>query len=136
MTATNAEITTLSPDFRLAGAITLLSLPLLLISLWAALPIAILGLFLLFQSTSIRLTFTPTALEVSRGDGDPFKTFPYADWQSWTIFWAPTPILFYFKEVNSIHFLPMLFSPAELQAALAAHVAALNSETQSNGPTA
>ncbi|MFK8181953.1 MAG: DUF3119 family protein [Phormidesmis sp.] len=136
MTTTNTQSTTLAPDFRLASAITLLSLPLLLISLWAALPIAILGLFLLFQSTSIRLTFTPTALEVSRGEGDPFKTFPYKDWESWTIFWTPVPILFYFKEVNSIHFLPMLFSPTELQAALAAHVENLNSKLHSDGPTA
>ena len=123
MTATNAQSTTLSPDFRLASVITLLSLPLLFISPWLTLPIALLGLFLLYQTTSIRLTFTPTALAVSRGDSDPFKTFPYAEWQSWTIFWSPVPILFYFKEVNSIHFLPMLFSPTELRANLERYVA-------------
>ena len=123
MTATNAQSTTLSPDFRLASVITLLSLPLLFISPWLTLPIAPLGLFLLYQTNSIRLTFTPTALAVSRGDSDPFKTFPYAEWQSWTIFWSPVPILFYFKEVNSIHFLPMLFSPTELRANLERYVA-------------
>ena len=120
MTTTTTQ--TLSPDFRLASVITLLGLSSLLISLWLAIPVALLGLFLLYQSTSIRLTFTPTALAVSRGDSDPFKTFPYAEWQSWTIFWSPIPILFYFKEVNSIHFLPMLFSPAELRTNLERYV--------------
>ncbi|MEM6448787.1 MAG: DUF3119 family protein [Cyanobacteria bacterium P01_D01_bin.105] len=123
MTSSSTEVTTLSPDFRLGGIITILSLPCLLISLWLAMPIALLGLFLLYQTTSIRLTFTPIALEASRGEAEPFKTFPYKEWESWTLFWSPVPILFYFKEINSIHFLPMLFSPAELETALERHVA-------------
>jgi hypothetical protein len=34
------------------------------------------------------------------------------------IFWSPVPILFYFREVNSIHFLPMLFQSAALRTQL------------------
>ena len=115
MTATQTNI--LTPSYNLPIAIVLLSLPLLWIQLGIGLLIAVLGLFLLYQTTTIRLIFTPTALEVRRNEGL-LKTFPYAEWQTWKVFWPAVPILFYFKEVNSIHFLPVLFSPEELQAQL------------------
>jgi len=105
--------------------IALLSLPLLFIQLGIGLFVAFLGLFLLYQTTTIRLIFTATALEVWRQENI-LKTFPYADWQSWTIFWPPLPILFYFKEINSIHFLPVLFAPNELKEALQTHVSDLS----------
>ena len=110
--------TTLTPSYRLPVAITLLSIPILFIQIGTGLFLAILGLFLLYQTTTIRLIFTDLALEVRRKE-NLLKTFPYAEWENWTIFWPPVPILFYFKEVNSIHFLPMLFSPAELKSCLA-----------------
>ncbi|MGB3300957.1 MAG: DUF3119 family protein [Phormidesmis sp.] len=113
--------TRLTPSYKLPIAIALLSLPLLFLQLWLGLLVAILGLFLVYQTTSIRLIFTATALEVWRNQGI-LKTFPYADWQSWTIFWPAVPVLFYFKEVNSIHFLPMLFAPEELRECLEARV--------------
>ena len=98
----------------------LLSLPLLFVQLVAGIVWALLSLFLLYQTTAIRLTFTPTALEVSRNDSL-LKTFPYAEWESWKIFWPPVPILFYFKEVNSIHFVPVLYDPAQLREQLVLH---------------
>ncbi len=120
-TTPNANTTTtLSPSFKLPIVMVLLSLPLLFIQLIAGIVWALFSLFLLYQTTAIRLTFTPTALEVSRNDSL-LKTFPYAEWESWKIFWPTVPILFYFKEVNSIHFLPILFNPPQLQAQLELH---------------
>lgn len=119
----SASSTTLTPSYKLPIAIALISLPLLFLQLWLGLLVAILGLFLIYQTTTIRLIFTATALEVWRNQSI-LKTFPYADWQTWTVFWPSVPILFYFKEVNSIHFLPMLFAPEELRECLAAHVEA------------
>lgn len=109
--------TPLTPSYKLSVAITLLSVPILFIQLGIGIFLAILGLFLIYQTNSIRLIFTESALEVRRKE-TLLKTFPYSDWESWTIFWPPIPILFYFKEVNSIHFLPVLFSPTELQSCL------------------
>jgi len=42
------------------------------------------------------------------------RRFPQ-EWQNWQIFWPGVPILFYFKEVKSIHFLPILFDPKTLK---------------------
>lgn len=123
MTTTPANVTdgvTLAPDYKLAIAILILSVPVLFAQLWLGLPIALFGLFLLYQSKNIRLTFTSTALDVYRNDNR-LRTFPYAEWEGWTIFWPPIPILFYFKEINSIHFLPILFNPTELREQLQTH---------------
>lgn len=117
------DTTTLTPSYRLPAAMVATAL------LIAILPVktggigiilALLGLFLLYQTTTIRLVFTATSLEVRRNDSL-LKTFPYAEWESWKIFYSPVPILFYFKEVNSIHFLPVLFNPTELRECLEAH---------------
>lgn len=126
MTTTTASAQTLTPNYRLAVLITLLGLALLAIQLWLGALVSLFGLFLIAQTSAIRLTFTDVALEVWRKD-DLLKTFPYAEWESWSIFWPPVPILFYFKEINSIHFLPILFSPLELREALEKHCASLNS---------
>ncbi|MFZ9740116.1 MAG: DUF3119 family protein, partial [Prochlorotrichaceae cyanobacterium] len=82
-----------------------------------AIVVSLFGLFLLYQAVSLRLRFTETALDIYRGETR-IRTFPYKDWQNWQIFWLPVPILFYFREVNSIHFLPMLFEARKLQACL------------------
>ena len=119
-TRLSTDTVTLSPSYKLPVGIVLLSLPLFFVKLWAGAILAILGLFLLYQTNSIRLLFTPTALEVRRNDSL-LKTFPYAEWESWKGFWPAVPILFYFKEVNSIHFLPVLFAPEALREQLQAH---------------
>jgi len=118
MTTTTTTDTTsaiaLQPSYKLSASIIILAVPLVFLQPIVGSIFALLGLFLLYQTTTIRLLFTPTALEVRRKD-TLLKTFPYAEWETWTVFWPPVPILFYFKEVNSIHFLPVLFNPIELR---------------------
>ena len=46
------------------------------------------------------------------------RSFPYSEWLNWEIFWSPVPVLFYFKEVNSIHFLPIIFDAKTLRSCL------------------
>ena len=75
--------------------------------------LGILGLFLLFQAWTIRLEFRSTELAVLRNT-TVLRQFPYEDWQAWAVFWPWLPILFYFREVKSIHFLPVLFQADEL----------------------
>jgi hypothetical protein len=115
--ANAGDETLITPNYRLGVAIALIGIGLLFVQKAIGLLVALLGLFLIYQTNNIGLKFTATALEVQR-QGNTFKTFPYAEWQNWEIFWSPVPILFYFKEINSIHFLPILFSPAELRACL------------------
>lgn len=114
---TTGDTTTLSPSYSLPIGLVLLSVPLLLIQPWVSAVIAVFGVFLLYQAVSLRLVFTATALDIYRGE-TLVRRFPYAEWQNWRIFWQPVPILFYFKEVKSIHFLPILFSPKGLKGVL------------------
>jgi hypothetical protein len=107
----------LNPSFGLPIALMGLSLPLLLLQPIVSGAIALFGVFLLFQALTLRLRFTETALDIYRGE-TLIRRFPYQDWQHWEIFWQPLPILFYFKEVKSIHFLPILFDPTQLKTAL------------------
>ena len=53
------------------------------------------------------------------------RRFPYAEWQSWRLFAPWLPGLFYFREIKSIHFLPILFNPAELRQQLEQRVGSL-----------
>jgi hypothetical protein len=107
----------LSPRYWVPLAFVAGAVPLLLWQPIAAIVVSLFGLFLLYQAISLRLRFTETALNIYRGDTQ-IRTFPYKDWQTWQIFWLPVPILFYFREVKSIHFLPMLFEARKLQACL------------------
>ncbi len=108
----------LAPSYRLALAIVVLAIPFLLIQPLVSLVMEVFGLFLMIQTATIRLTFTESALEVYRS-GKLIRQFPYADWRNWEIFWSGVPILFYFREVKSIHFVPMLFDAAMLRQCLA-----------------
>ena len=117
---------TLKPDVRLpllvvAFGLALLPLPL---SPWPTLVVALFGLFLLIQSASLRLEFKEDALIVWQ-NGRELRSFPYDQWQSWRLFAPWLPGLFYFRETQSIHFLPILFSPQELQEQLEQRVGAL-----------
>lgn len=119
---TTAKITTpnsteLAPSYKIPLAIILLSLPLVIWQPIVSLVIGVFGLFLTFQTVFIRLKFTETALEVYRSS-TMIRVFPYEDWQTWRIFWQPIPILFYFREVKSIHFLPIIFDPKALKSCL------------------
>lgn len=107
----------LAPSYTLPLVIVFGAIPLLLVQPWLGFIVALFGLFLMFQTVSIRLKFTETALEVYRSQ-KLIRNFPYREWQNWRIFWPPLPILFYFKEVKSIHFLPIIFDAKMLQTCL------------------
>ena len=107
----------LTPSYTLPIVLVIAAIPLLLLSVWIGGAIALFGLFLLFQAATLRLQFSETALDIYRGE-TLIRNFPYQDWQNWQIFWNKVPILFYFKEVKSIHFLPILFDPKTLKICL------------------
>lgn len=107
----------LAPSYSLPIVLVVAAVPLLLVQVWVSGAIALFGIFLMIQAATLRLRFTDTALDVYRGTTQ-IRQFPYADWQNWVIFWPPLPVLFYFKEVKSIHFLPILFDPKALQSCL------------------
>lgn len=81
---------------------------------WIALVIGLFGVFLAVQAALLRLRFSDTALTVSRRD-TVIREFPYSAWINWKIFWFPFPVLFYFRETNSPHLLPMLFDGRTLR---------------------
>ncbi|MGK7916472.1 MAG: DUF3119 family protein [Prochloraceae cyanobacterium] len=107
----------LSPSYKLPLVLIIAAVPLFLSIGWLGIAIALLGFFLWFQAATIRLKFTETALDIYRVE-KLIRSFPYSDWLYWRIFWKPVPILFYFREVKSIHFLPILFDPKILQTCL------------------
>jgi hypothetical protein len=113
----STETVELSPSYTLPLVLVAAALPMLLVQAWVSVAIALFGVFLLFQAITIRLQFTATALDVYRSD-TLIRRFPYQEWQNWRIFWPAVPILFYFKEVKSIHFLPILFDPKMLKTCL------------------
>jgi hypothetical protein len=122
MTATlPVQTVELKPSYSIPLVLAIAAIPVLLWQPGVSLAIAAFGLFLAIQTATIRLQFTPTALDVYRS-GKLIRTFPYQEWQDWRIFWPRVPILFYFKEINSIHFLPMLFDAKMLQASLEEHL--------------
>lgn len=113
-----SESITLQPSYNIPIVLVAMGIVLtLLIKWWIGLPVGLFGLFLLVQAVSLKLEFTTTALDIYRGE-TMIRRFPFAEWQHWEIFWAPVPTLFYFREVNSIHFLPIVFNPEVLRACL------------------
>lgn len=107
----------LAPSFTLPLGLIIGSIPLVLVQKWVGLAIALFGIFLLFQALTLRLHFTADALDIYRGK-NLIRSFPYQDWLHWEIYSPTAPILFYFRETKSIHFLPILFDPQALQAFL------------------
>lgn len=107
----------LKPSYNIPVFLVLGAIPILLIQPWVGGILAVLGLFLMLQAVTLRFQFTATAFDLYRGE-KLIRRFPYQEWQNWRIFWTPIPILFYFKEVNSIHFLPILFDPKTLKSCL------------------
>jgi len=111
---------TLEPRYGLPLAITLLGPACLPFSSlwpgvrWLTLALVLFGGFLLLQARLISLRFTDTDLEVWRG-GQRIRSFPYGDWRGWKLFWPALPILFYFREVRSLHLLPVLFDARGLR---------------------
>ena len=107
----------LAPSYVLPLVLVLAGVPLLFVQKWASLSLSLFGLFLMYQAATIRLQFTPTDLDIHRSSSL-IRRFPYREWQNWRIFWPAVPILFYFKEINSIHFQPVLFDRKMLQTCL------------------
>jgi len=105
--------------FLLSAA--LLPLPL---APWPTLVVALFSLFLLLQAYSLRLEFCADTLVVWRGSQE-LRRFPYQDWLSWRLFAPWLPGLFYFREVKSIHLLPILFDAEELKRQLQRRLGAL-----------
>ncbi len=121
-TESNSSNFTISPRAWVATGILILSIASGIIYFPAGLVLAIFSIFLYIQTTILQLTFSADALLVTRKSwGAPaveIKRFPYKEWQYWQIFWPRFPVLFYFREINSIHFLPMLFNADQLQSEL------------------
>lgn len=121
MIADTAEVIELRPNYALPVGLLAIALPLTLVQIWVGGAIALFALFLTIQTVMLRLVFTNTDLDIYRGQ-TLIRRFPYHEWQNWRIFWPNLPILFYFKEVKSIHFLPIIFDAKTLQACLTLHV--------------
>jgi hypothetical protein len=94
-------------------------------ALWLALVVSLFGLFLLLQAAVLRLEFNGEALLVWRQQ-TLLRRFPYEAWLGWRLFWPGLPVLFYFRERQSIHLLPVLFDAATLQAQLEQRLSHLN----------
>ena len=116
-TPQSAATVQLAPSYTLPIAIVIAAIPLLLFQVWLGLVCGLFGLFLMVQAATLRLQLGDTALDIYRGE-TLIRCFPYAEWQTWRIFWPSVTILFYFKEVKSIHFLPILFDPKMLKSVL------------------
>ncbi|MDB9310405.1 DUF3119 family protein [Aphanizomenon sp. CS-733/32] len=107
----------LKPSYNIPIVLVVGAIPVLLVQPWLGGILTLLGLFLMLQAVTLRFQFTSTDFDLYRGE-KLIRRFPYQEWQNWRIFWNPVPILFYFKEVNSIHFLPILFDPKTLKSCL------------------
>ena len=114
--------TDLAPSYRIPLVLMGFAVPLIFVQVWIAAVVGLFGAFLLVQALTLTLRFTEEALDIYRGE-KLIRHFPYAEWEHWEIFWSLVPTLFYFREVNSIHFLPILFSPTQLRTCLETHCA-------------
>lgn len=120
---TQAASVVLAPRFGVPLGVVLLGLSSLALlplwggALWVALAVDLFGLFLLLQAVLLRLEFSDDALLVWRQQ-TLLRRFPYEAWLGWRLFWPGLPVLFYFRERQSIHLLPVLFDAATLRAQL------------------
>lgn len=112
-----SETIELSPSFNIPVVLLISAIPCFFVQPIVSGTVALFGLFLMIQAVLIKLKFTDKTLEVYRGE-KLIRSFPYSQWQNWEIYWQPLPVLFYFKEVNSIHFLPIIFDAKTLKICL------------------
>jgi len=103
-------------------------------AIWLVASVAVFGLFLLLQTSLLRLEFGSDALLVWRQQSL-LRRFPYAAWLGWTLFWPGLPVLFYFREQRSIHLLPVLFDAATLRQQLEQHVSLPNAMEPPDSPS-
>jgi hypothetical protein len=125
MSSTPAPVT-LKPDVRLPLLVVALGLALLPLPLspWPTLVVDAVRPVLADPERQPALEFKEDALIVWQ-NGRELRRFPYDQWLSWRLFAPGLPGLFYFRETQSIHFLPILFSPKELREQLELRVGAL-----------
>ncbi|GAB4347944.1 MAG: DUF3119 family protein [Cyanophyceae cyanobacterium] len=114
------ETVELTPSYVLPTGLGAIAALLLAVNGTAAGGLGVFALFLTVQAATLRLRFTASSLEIYRGSTR-IRDFPYRDWQNWDIFWTYWPTLFFFREVKSLHFLPILFDPRQLRACLEQH---------------
>ena len=125
MSSTPTSVT-LKPDARLPLLVVVFGAALLPLPLhpWPTLVVVLFGVFLLIQTASLRLEFEERALIVWQNSRE-LRRFPYDQWLTWRLFAPWLPGLLYFRETQSIHFLPILFSPKELREQLELRVGEL-----------
>ena len=125
MSSTPTSVT-LKPDARLPLLVVVFGAALLPLPLhpWPTLVVVLFGVFLLIQIASLRLEFEERALIVWQNSRE-LRRFPYDQWLTWRLFAPWLPGLLYFRETQSIHFLPILFSPKQLREQLERRVGAL-----------
>ena len=125
----------LQPRFWVPLGVVALGLACGLLSWIAAAVVVLFGCFLMLQTALLRLRFEAEALVVTRS-GDEIRRFPYSDWMGWRVFWPAVPVLFYFREVNSIHFLPMLFDANALREQLTTRIGPSGTHLKEAAPPA
>ena len=125
----------LQPRFWVPLGVVGLGLACGLLSWIAAAMVVLFGCFLMLQTALLRLRFEAEALVVTRS-GDEIRRFPYSDWMGWRVFWPAVPVLFYFREVNSIHFLPMLFDANALNEQLTTRIGPSETHSTEAAPPA
>ena len=114
------------PSFQLPLLITVFGILLLPLPLtpWPTIIISSFGLFLLFQSFTLRLEITEKDLIVLQL-GKELRRFPFKNWLAWKLLLPKLPGLFYFREEASPHLLPILFDPKVLETQLKLRVGTL-----------
>ena len=125
----------LQPRFWVPLGVVGLGLACGLLSWIAAAVVVLFGCFLMLQTALLRLRFEAEALVVTRS-GDEIRRFPYSDWMGWRVFWPAVPVLFYFREVKSIHFLPMLFDANALSEQLTTRIGPSGTHLKEAAPPA
>ncbi|OVA00427.1 Helicase [Macleaya cordata] len=100
-------------------------------NLIGAVPLGLIGLLLLVQTTRVKFVFDDEALEVKIGEqlresGENVfvggqNRWKYSTFVNWELWWPNFPILVYFKETQTkpegqIHFFPVIFGMVEVHA--------------------
>nr|YP_002048723.1 hypothetical protein PCC_0054 [Paulinella chromatophora]ACB42513.1 hypothetical protein PCC_0054 [Paulinella chromatophora] len=129
------DVMNLSSHFGIA--IGILGIGIIMLALnnfwnWIELPgylVLAFGLFLIVQSSLLTVKLNSNSFAVYRKH-NLLRQFPYEHWIHWRLFWPSLPILFYFRERKSIHFLPTIFDVKILRSKLDQTLIYKNSQSQ------
>ena len=107
---------TISPSFQLPIILIVLSFMLLFlnIGIWPTIVSSSFSFFLLLQAFTLRINITREDFIVLQL-GKEIRRFPFKNWIAWKLFLPDLPGIFYFRETNSPHLLPILFNPKQLK---------------------